>query len=100
MILFLKDLKNIYLFSERGEGREKERERNTDVQETHRLAASQIPTTRDLAGNPGIGPDWKLNQRPFSLQAGTQSTEPHQPGLNFKKLENKMEHLPIFRGNK
>ena len=27
--------------------------------------------------------DWESNQRPFSLQAGTQSTEPHQPGLLF-----------------
>ena len=25
--------------------------------------------------------DWELNQRPFGLQASTQSTEPHQPGL-------------------
>ena len=24
--------------------------------------------------------DWELNQPPFSLQTGTQSTEPHQPG--------------------
>ena len=24
-------------------------------------------------------PDWELNQRPFVLQAYTQSTEPHQP---------------------
>ena len=27
-------------------------------------------------------PDWESNQRPFGLQPGTQSTEPHQPGLN------------------
>ena len=25
--------------------------------------------------------DWELNRQPFGLQAGTQSTEPHQPGL-------------------
>ena len=25
--------------------------------------------------------DWESNQQPFGLQAGTQSTEPHQPGL-------------------
>ena len=29
---------------------------------------------------PGMCPDWELNQRPFGLQAGTQSTESHQPG--------------------
>ena len=26
------------------------------------------------------GPDWELNQQPFGLQAGTQSTEPHVSG--------------------
>ena len=31
--------------------------------------------------NPGMSPDWESNQRPFGLRAGTQSTEPHQPGL-------------------
>ena len=35
----------------------------------------------DLDCNPGICPDWELNWQPFGLQAGTQSTEPHQPGL-------------------
>ena len=25
--------------------------------------------------------DWELNWQPFSSQEGTQSTEPHQPGL-------------------
>ena len=33
----------IYLFLERGEGREKERERNIDVPEKHRLVASHMP---------------------------------------------------------
>ena len=36
--LFFKE--GIYLFLERGEGREKERERNIDVREKHRLVAS------------------------------------------------------------
>ena len=35
--------------------------------------------TGDLAHNPGMYPDWELNKRPFGSQAGTQSTEPHQP---------------------
>ena len=34
-----------------------------------------------LACNPGMCPDWELNQRPFGSQSGTQSTELHQPGL-------------------
>ena len=33
----------------------------------------------DLAPNPGMRPDWESNWRPFGSQAGTQSTEPHQP---------------------
>ena len=37
----------------------------------------------NLARNPGRCPDWESNQRPFGLQAGAQSTEPHQPGLCF-----------------
>ena len=29
---------------------------------------------------PGMSPDWESNWQPFGSQAGTQSTEPHQPG--------------------
>ena len=51
--------------------------------ETHQcMVASHTPPTGDLAYNLGMCPDWELNQWPFGLQAGTQSTEPHQPGLN------------------
>ena len=45
------------------------------------MVASHAPPTGDLARNPGMSPDWDSNQRPFGLQAGAQSTEPHQPGL-------------------
>ena len=75
---FLKDF--IYLFLERGEGREE----NIDVWETHQLVASYTPPTGDLARNPGLCPDWEFNQRPFHLQAGTQLSEPHRPGLKKK----------------
>ena len=44
------------------------------------MVASHVPPTGDLAHNPGTCLDWELN-RHFGLQAGTQSTEPHQPGL-------------------
>ena len=37
--------------------------------------------TGDLACNSGMCPDWESNMQPFDSQAGTQSTEPHQPGL-------------------
>ena len=39
----------IYLFSEKGEGREKEKKRNINVQEVYRLVAShRPPPTGDL----------------------------------------------------
>ena len=41
--------------------------------------------TGDLANNPGMCPDWESNRQPFGSQAGAQSTEPHQPGLNNLK---------------
>ena len=46
------------------------------------VVASHTPPTGDLAHNPGMCPDWESNQQPFGLQSGTQSTEPHQPGLH------------------
>ncbi|XP_053782498.1 cadherin-like and PC-esterase domain-containing protein 1 isoform X2 [Desmodus rotundus] len=45
------------------------------------VVASHTPPTGGLTCNPGMCPDWESNQRPFGLQAGTQSTEPHQPRL-------------------
>ena len=38
------------------------------------------PWTGDLVCNPGMCPDWELNQGPFGLQACTQSTELHPAG--------------------
>ena len=38
---------------------------------------------RNQTHNPGMCPDWELNQQPFGLQAGAHSTEPQQPGLFF-----------------
>ena len=42
---------------------------------------SNMPPTGDLDHNPGMCPDWDSHQQPFGLQAGAQSTGPHQPGL-------------------
>ena len=67
----------IYLFLERGEGREKEEEKHQCV------VASHASPTGDLARNPSMCPDWELNSQPFGLLADTQSTEPHQPGLRI-----------------
>ena len=64
-----------YLFILRERGKEREREG-----EKHQYAvASCTPFTGDLAHNPDMCP-WDLNWWPFGSQAGTQSTEPHQPG--------------------
>ena len=46
------------------------------------MVASHMPPNGDLDCNPGTCPDWDSNQWPFSSQAGAQSTEPIQPGLN------------------
>ena len=72
-------LKILFIYFQRGEWRE--RQGNIDVQEIYRPVASRTPPTGVLAHNPGTCPDWKLNQQPFDSQVGTQSTEPHQPGL-------------------
>ena len=76
-----------YLFLDREEGREKERERNINV-----WLSLTCPRTGDLAHNPGVCPDWESNQRPFGSQARAQSTEPHQPGNKHGILK-----IPDFR---
>ena len=68
--LFFKDF--IYLFIDRGEGKEKEREASK---------YGCFSCSPNLACNPRMFPDWESNLRPFSLQASAQSIEPHQPGL-------------------
>ena len=45
--------------------------------------ASCMSPTGDTARNPGMCPDWEWNQRPFSSQVGTQSTESCQPGCGW-----------------
>ena len=72
---------DLIYFTQKEEGREKERERNKDVYEKHQSFASYAPPTGDLACNPGMWPGGELNRRPFGSQAGTQPTEPHQRGL-------------------
>ena len=77
---FLK--KNVlYLFLERVEGTEKERERKKEKH--HCVVASCTPPIRDLARNPGMCPDLESNRPPFGPQARTQSSELHQPGETF-----------------
>ena len=44
------------------------------------VVASGVPLLGTWPATQACALDWESNQRPFSLQAGTQSTEPHQPG--------------------
>ena len=37
------------------------------------MVVSPATTTGNLTLNPGMCPDWELNQQPFDLQASTQS---------------------------
>ena len=60
-----------YFFLERGEGREKERERNINV---------WLPLERPPLG---ICPDWESNWPPFGSQPILSPTEPHQPGHKY-----------------
>ena len=68
-------LNYIYLFLDRGGGRKEEEERNINV-----WLPLTCPSPGNLVCHPGMCPDWELNQQPFALQSGAQSTEPHQPG--------------------
>ena len=74
-LLFLKTF-YLFIFREEKEG-DREREKHQCV------VASRAPPTGELTHNPGMCPDWELNQRPFGSQAWAQSTELHQPGLSF-----------------
>ena len=49
-----------------------------------------MPHSGELTLNPGMCPDQKFNHRPFGLQAGTQSTEPHQQGQYIWFLKGKV----------
>ena len=57
--------------------------RETLMCKTYIKVASYTHPTGDLACNPDTCPDQELNRRPFGWQSGTQSTEPHQPGIIF-----------------
>ena len=65
------------MFRERGREGESEGEKHRCV------VASHAPPAGDPTHSPGLCPDWESNGGPSSSQAGTQSTEPHQPGPNL-----------------
>ena len=67
--------KDLFIFRDRKGGRKRERNINVWLPFTCPLWGAW-PVTEAC----GICPDWELNQRPFGSQAGTQCTEPYQPG--------------------
>ena len=74
-------IKRFYLYLERGEGREKERERNISVREKHLLVASHMhPLTADWTCNPDTCPDLVVNQWRFTVWNDAQPTESHHSG--------------------
>ena len=58
----------LFIFRERGGEGEREGEKHQCV------VASCAPPTGDLAGNPGMCPDWELYQRLFGSLARAQYT--------------------------
>ena len=67
--------KRFYLFLERGEGTEKEGEKQCVV-------ASHVAPTGALARNPGMYLDWESNQRPFGSQPALNALSYTSPGEN------------------
>ena len=91
--------KRLYLFLERGEGKEKERDRNINVWLLFTcsppLQLGTWPATQACAI------DWESHQQPFDSQACTQSIELSQPGQNFLNIKKfifmvKMEPFVAF----
>ena len=70
LILYFLFFKILFIFRERGRKGESKGEKHQCV------VASCMPSTRNLARNPGVHPDRELNQQLFGSQAGTQSTGP------------------------
>ena len=83
ILLYFLIFKNIYLFLERGEGEEKERERKINVREKYWSVASDTCADWDQTCNPGMCPDQESNQWLLALQDNTQTTEPHHSEWGF-----------------
>ena len=48
------------------------------------VVASHMPTTGDLACNPGMCPDWESNQRPFDRRPALNPLSHTSQGFKFK----------------
>ena len=77
IILFFK---RFYLFTFReGKGGRKRGRKNIIV---WLPVAPRAPLLRTWPATQACALDWESNRQPFGSQACTQSTKPHQPGLN------------------
>ena len=76
-LIYFKDL--IYFQREGKGGRKRGRETSVRGRNISWLPLA-LPQPGTWPRNPGMYPDRVLNQRPFSSEAGAQSTELHQPG--------------------
>ena len=84
-----------FIFREGKGGRKRKREKYHCV-----VASLTWLPWGDLARNPGMGPDWESNRRPFGLQPvlnplshASQGTK--QVLINFKRLNSNKISLPI-----
>ena len=79
VLLILSCIDFIYLFVERGGGREKEREKNMYVREKLLFIAPRTPPTENLACNPSLCPDQEWTGD-LSVHRLVLNPESHQPG--------------------
>ena len=78
--------------------RECRREEEREGEKHQCVVTSDTPITGDLARNPGIWPEWELNQWPFGSWAGTQCTEPHQSGHDGPSYLYSTPRVPFLLG--
>ena len=78
-------LKFYFRFYRERKGGERKGEKHWCEKETSVFGQGKRNTypDKDRTRNPGTCPDWESNLRPSGLQAGAQSTEPHQPVLSL-----------------
>ena len=71
----------------RERGKERGRQKNINVRETHQLVACHMCLDQgDSTCNPGMCPDWKSDLQPVSYRTMPQPTKPPQPGLEIAFL--------------
>ena len=88
--VFFSFLKILFIYFQRGEGREKKGEKHQRLREKSISCLPHTPPTGDVAGNPHMCPGREsITSDLFGWKASAQSTGPHQPGYQaqlFKQL--------------